>query len=108
MSRSLTLVGMLLCAGILATAARAANPVIPPMAPPVTAPAAQLPTRDPSVQRAIDAIPRQLRINIAWQVALDGADFSPGIIDGVFKKKGTMALTEYAARNFPGSDTYDP
>jgi lipoprotein-anchoring transpeptidase ErfK/SrfK len=52
-------------------------------------------------------VAKQLRINIAWQVALEGSDFSPGIIDGVFKRKGVMALTEYAARNFPGRQIYD-
>jgi lipoprotein-anchoring transpeptidase ErfK/SrfK len=50
---------------------------------------------------------KQTRINIAWQVALDAADFSPGIIDGHFKRNGVMALTEYAARFFPGLSPYD-
>jgi len=49
----------------------------------------------------------QVRINIAWQIALEASDFSPGIIDGAFGKKGVMALTEYAARNFPGLPIYD-
>ena len=53
-------------------------------------------------------VSKQLRINIAWQVALEGSDFSPGVIDGVFKRKGVMALTEYAAKNFPGASPYDP
>ena len=47
------------------------------------------------------AVPKQLRINIAWQIALEAADFSPGILDGVFKRKSLMALNEYAARSFP-------
>jgi lipoprotein-anchoring transpeptidase ErfK/SrfK len=49
----------------------------------------------------------QVRINMAWQVALEGVDFSPGIIDGAFGTKGKMALKEYAARYFPGVDMYD-
>lgn len=51
---------------------------------------------------------QQLQINLAWQVALDGANFSPGIIDGNFGRKGQMALKEYAEANFPGVDPLDP
>jgi lipoprotein-anchoring transpeptidase ErfK/SrfK len=46
-------------------------------------------------------IAKQLRVNLAWQEALEGADFSPGIIDGVFKRKSVMALREYTDRYFP-------
>lgn len=46
-------------------------------------------------------IPKQTRINMAWQIALEGAGFSPGVIDGKFGRKSQMALTEYAARYFP-------
>jgi len=53
-------------------------------------------------------VSQQLRINIAWQIALDASDYSPGMIDGVFKRKGVMALTEYAGKNFPGMGIYDP
>ncbi len=53
-------------------------------------------------------VSKQLRANIAWQIALEASDFSPGEIDGVFKRKGIMALTEYAGRNFPGKQIYDP
>jgi hypothetical protein len=52
-------------------------------------------------------VDQQMRINIAWQVALEGADFSPGIIDGAFGTKGKMALKEYAARYFPGLQMFD-
>ena len=52
-------------------------------------------------------VARQLRINIAWQIALEAQDFSPGLIDGSFKRKGLMALTEYAARFFPGASPFD-
>ncbi|HVT83290.1 MAG TPA: L,D-transpeptidase [Phycisphaerae bacterium] len=52
-------------------------------------------------------VARQLRVNIAWQVALEASDFSPGVLDGVFKRKGVMALTEYAGRYFPGKQIYD-
>ena len=52
--------------------------------------------------------PSQLQINLAWQIALEAADFSPGILDGVFKRKGLMALQEYAARYYPGVDPFDP
>src|SRR3974377_207584 len=58
--------------------------------PSTTAPAATQPV-----------IARQLRINLAWQEALEGADFSPGLIDGVFKRKSLMALREYTDRYFP-------
>src|SRR4051812_46973320 len=54
------------------------------------------------------SVPKQLRINIAWQIALEAADFSPGILDGVFKRKSLMALNEYAARSFPGLSPFDP
>src|SRR4051812_35460554 len=53
-------------------------------------------------------VAKQLRINIAWQIALEAADFSPGVIDGVFKRKGLMALGEYVNRNFPGTENFDP
>lgn len=52
--------------------------------------------------------PSQLEINIAWQVALEAADFSPGVIDGVFKRKGLMALSEFTARHYPGQNAFDP
>ncbi len=62
----------------------------------------------PATAEIRNAVPRQLRINIAWQIALDAADFSPGIIDGHFKHKSLMALNEYAARFFPGLQPFDP
>lgn len=37
--------------------------------------------------------------NLAWQMALDGAHFSPGILDGKWGRKGDMALREHAAAN---------
>ncbi len=46
-------------------------------------------------------ISRQMRVNIAWQIALEGANFSPGLIDGHFGRKGDMALQEFAAASFP-------
>lgn len=51
-------------------------------------------------------LPKQTRINLAWQIALEGVDFSPGILDGHFGRKSQMALTEYAARFFP--DLHSP
>lgn len=54
-----------------------------------------------------DKIPAQLRVNLAWQIALEAADFSPGILDGHFGRKSELALKEYAARYFPGKDKYD-
>jgi lipoprotein-anchoring transpeptidase ErfK/SrfK len=53
-------------------------------------------------------IPKQIRVNIAWQIALEPTDFSPGLIDGHFKRKSFMALNEYAARYFPGVSPFDP
>jgi len=50
---------------------------------------------------------KQKLVNIAWQLALEAADFSPGIIDGQFGRKSKMALTEYAAANFPGLSPFD-
>lgn len=52
-------------------------------------------------------IPRQTRVNVAWQIALEAADFSPGIIDGHFKRKSLMALNEFVARNFPGAGPFE-
>lgn len=49
----------------------------------------------------------QLKINLAWQIALDGAHFSPGVIDGKFGKKSQLALGQYAAANFPGLTGFD-
>lgn len=53
-------------------------------------------------------IPAQMRVNLAWQIALEAVDFSPGILDGHFGRKSQMALSEYAARFFPGKDKFDP
>lgn len=52
-------------------------------------------------------LPEQLLINLAWQIALDKAHFSPGVIDGKFGAKGTMALREYAAAKHPGLQPFD-
>ena len=54
-----------------------------------------------SLAAARAELPKQTRINLAWQIALEGADFSPGILDGHFGRKSQMALTEYGARFFP-------
>jgi lipoprotein-anchoring transpeptidase ErfK/SrfK len=53
------------------------------------------------------SIPKQTRVNLAWQIALESVDFSPGLLDGHFKRKSTMALSEYAARYFPGATPFD-
>ncbi len=37
------------------------------------------------------------KTNLAWQIALDGAHFSPGILDGTWGRKGEMAAKECAA-----------
>jgi lipoprotein-anchoring transpeptidase ErfK/SrfK len=83
---------------------RAASPGATAAVEPVRAAVVTL----PAPARSPDAVPRQLKINIAWQIALEAADFSPGIIDGAFKGKGTMALTDYAQTYFAGLDIYDP
>ena len=53
-------------------------------------------------------IPKKMRINLAWQIALAANNFSPGIIDGVFGPDSRMALREYAASFFPGHNPFDP
>ena len=92
----------LLVAALAACMGGPAAGQVPPTAGAVAAPADV--TAGPAVGAAVA---QQVRINIAWQVALEGADFSPGIIDGAFGAKGKMALTEYAARYFPGTPLYD-
>ena len=90
----------------------AAAPAAPPpaaAAAPAAAPVAAAPiVAPPTLSAAAKAVPEQTRINIAWQIALEAADFSPGIIDSHFKQKSTMALKEYAARYFPGLKPFDP
>ena len=54
-----------------------------------------------NVQPAQAEIQPQTRVNIAWQIALEEANFSAGIIDGSWGRKGKMALEEYAKRYFP-------
>ena len=71
---------------------------------PDTTPAS--PATDAERPIATVQIPRQSRVNIAWQIALDAADFSPGIIDGHFQRKGLMALHEFAVANFPGASPF--
>ncbi len=68
---------------------------------------AQTPETGPATQIVDPGVARQLRINLGWQIALEAQDFSPGIIDGSFKRKGLMALDEYAARFFPGASPFD-
>ena len=48
-----------------------------------------------------------LKINLGWQIALDAAHFSPGILDAKFGRKSQTALAEYAARYFAGLNIYD-
>ena len=52
-------------------------------------------------------VARQLRINIAWQIALDAQDFSPGIIDGVFKAQGADGLERICRPLFSGASPFD-
>jgi lipoprotein-anchoring transpeptidase ErfK/SrfK len=47
------------------------------------------------------------RIRLAWQIALEQANFSPGILDAQWGRKSDLALDEYAARFFPGVDKFD-
>lgn len=51
---------------------------------------------------------KQMKINLAWQIALEEVGFSPGIIDGNFGRKGHQAMEEYAARYFPNFKPLDP
>jgi lipoprotein-anchoring transpeptidase ErfK/SrfK len=109
-------------------AARTSTAIIPapppPPAPAPAAPAAASVTPPPAAPAAVSSggpvlpdypkrpvanvsIPKQTRVNLAWQVALESADFSPGILDGHFKRKSTMALSEFAARYFPGATPFD-
>jgi lipoprotein-anchoring transpeptidase ErfK/SrfK len=46
-------------------------------------------------------VPQQTKVNVAWQIALEDANFSPGIIDGAWGRKGKLAITEYAKVKFP-------
>jgi lipoprotein-anchoring transpeptidase ErfK/SrfK len=67
------------------------------------------PPAEPAAPAPQPNVARQLRINVAWQIALESADFSPGILDGVFKRKSLMALNDCAARLFPqASPATDP
>lgn len=50
---------------------------------------------------------QQLKINLAWQIALDGVHFSPGILDARWGRKSQTALTEYASVHFPGVNPFD-
>ena len=98
----------LLVAPVLALAQTAPSSKPAPLSPPTITPVSAAVAPEP-VRKAAPAleIPRQTKINSAWQVALDGASFSPGVIDGHFGRKGQMALSEYAARFFPGLNLYD-
>lgn len=44
-----------------------------------------------------DIATAQFAADLAWQIALDGARFSPGILDGSHGRKGDIALADYAA-----------
>ena len=45
------------------------------------------------------AVDPALKTNLAWQIALDHAGFSPGIIDGAPGRKSKLALWEYQRAN---------
>lgn len=50
----------------------------------------------------------QLRRNIAWQVALDGVNFSPGLIDGLIGPKTALATREFQrVRGLPATGQLD-
>jgi lipoprotein-anchoring transpeptidase ErfK/SrfK len=69
--------------------------------------AGQVQATPPATQPA-SRIDNEMRISLAWQIALDAANFSPGLIDGKFGRRGKMALQEYTAANFPGAKLDDP
>ncbi|HUO10666.1 MAG TPA: L,D-transpeptidase, partial [Phycisphaerae bacterium] len=73
------------------------SPPPPPPAPPPAPPA------PPKLN-----LNKQLRVNLAWQIALDAANFSPGILDGHFKRKSLMALSDYRDRFFPSPAGFAP
>jgi lipoprotein-anchoring transpeptidase ErfK/SrfK len=96
------------------TPLRSVNRPTPPLAATPTTPVAAQASPDaplvpatPPLSAAAKSVPQQTRINIAWQISLEAVDFSPGIIDGHFKRKSLMALNEYAARYFPGVQPFD-
>jgi lipoprotein-anchoring transpeptidase ErfK/SrfK len=100
-------------------AAPAALPVAAPAALPVAPPGAapevpEAPTPPPAAADAAKRpaatvnVAKQTRVNIAWQIALEAANFSPGIIDGHFGRRSVMALNEYKDRFFPGASPFDP
>lgn len=50
---------------------------------------------------------RRDQVNLAYQIALSAADFSPGILDGQFGPNSQMALRQYTKRFFPGDNPYN-
>ncbi len=50
---------------------------------------------------------RRDQVNLAYQIALAEADFSPGILDGQFGPNSQMALKQYTQRFFPGANPYN-
>jgi L,D-transpeptidase catalytic domain len=68
-------------------------------------------TTEPATQLASTVkaeLTQKQRIDLAWQIALAGNDFSPGILDASFGPNSRLALTEYAASTFPGVNPFDP
>ncbi len=53
-------------------------------------------------------LPKKMRINLAWQIALAANNFSPGIIDGVFGSNSRTALREFSHAFFPGHNPFNP
>ena len=53
------------------------------------------------------AIAKQMRTNLAYQIALEGENFSPGLIDGKWGPRSDLALKEWTAAKLPGVSTAD-
>lgn len=54
------------------------------------------------------SLPRDLRISLAWQIALERAGFSPGLVDGKPGAKTTLATTEFQrSRGLPVTGKLD-
>lgn len=60
------------------------------------------------VEVLADAVSESLRLNLAWQIALERVDFSPGLIDGRIGPKTQLATREFQrVRGLPKTGALD-
>jgi hypothetical protein len=96
------LAALIVAAGVSTVSARAVGPTTQP------AKGSEAAALSAATKPVANGLSKQKVINLAWQIALEQANFSPGLLDAAFGPRCKQALAEYAAAQFPGVDPYSP